>query len=259
MTLTYPGPVMTAKTGKPVTSTSFAAIAAGNDGFGMIPTGPPPASAIKASISSSKPSVPMPMGKMGGKKDEAVPPLMPASTSSAMDSKDYSPFKTFKMPGSFVNWGAEKPDQFKGFASPTVSSGGGEDQSKAPGFRTSQAGLGSPENVPPTTTVTTTSTSAAGFKKTGAGAGSQPMAEPLFPTQERCNSAPGTPVSPLVPSPIAPPIQAAPNKTANSSPGSEPDYSRWQATGGTGTGMGRATTPEGGADWGERLAREELE
>merc|ERR1712121_600009 len=56
MTLTYPTPVMTAKTGKPVTSTSFAAIAAGNDNFGMIPTGPPPASAMKTSTSSNKTS-----------------------------------------------------------------------------------------------------------------------------------------------------------------------------------------------------------
>lgn len=182
-------------------------------------------------------SSPVPAGTFKARESSlqvAVNPaaLLPTASSASgrADGKVYSPFKTFKMPGSFVNWGAEKPEQVKGFASPSVSSGGGEDRSKAPGFRTSQAGLGSPENVPPSTTTTTTSKSAAGFKKTGAGpgAGSQSMAEPLFSIQERCNSAPGTPVSPLVPSPIAPPIQAALNKTANSSPGSDPDYYRGQ-------------------------------
>merc|ERR1719495_3103510 len=46
MTVTYSSAI-TSKT-KPVTSTSFAAIAAGQDNFGMMnPTGPPPASALK--------------------------------------------------------------------------------------------------------------------------------------------------------------------------------------------------------------------
>ena len=116
-------------------------------------------------------STPVPAGTAKARESSlqvAVNPaaLLPTASSASgrADGKVYSPFKTFKMPGSSVNWGAEKPNQVKGFASPTVSSGGGEDHNKAPGFRTSQAGLGSPENVPPSTTTTTTSTSAAGFK-----------------------------------------------------------------------------------------------
>merc|ERR1719470_392677 len=262
MTLTYPGPVMTAKTGKPVTSTSFAAIAAGNDGFGMIPTGPPPASAIKASISSSKPSVPMPMGKMGGKKDEGVPPLMPASTSSGMDSKDYSPFKTFKMPGSFVNWGNDMSEQFKGFPTPASSAQNtSEDLAKAPGYRSAQSGLGSPGssgsvssvsswsgiNVVTSQSVAPPNSAAPGFKKVTTT--SAESATQLYPTQERCNSAPGTPVSPLVPSPIAPPANPmnSKNNNNNSSPGSEPDWFR--PPGQIGSNL-RSMTPDGDLDRG---------
>eukprot|EP00092_Neocalanus_flemingeri_P106095 GFUD01136081.1.p1 GENE.GFUD01136081.1~~GFUD01136081.1.p1 ORF type:complete len:2869 (+),score=812.68 GFUD01136081.1:304-8910(+) len=270
MTLTYTGPVMTAKT-KPVTSTSFAAIAAGNDGFGMIPTGPPPASAIKASISSSKPSVPMPMGKMGGKKEDAVPPLMPAS-SSAMDSKDYSPFKTFKMPGSFVNWGNDKSDQFKGFATPASSAPNtSEDLAKAPGYRSAQSGLGSPGssgsvssvsswsgiNVVSSHSVAPPHSAAPGFKKVTTS--STETTTQLYPTQERCNSAPGTPVSPLVPSPIAPPANPMNNKNNNnnSSPGSEPDWFR--PPGPLGSNL-RSMTPDGDLDrgWGG-MRNEEIE
>merc|ERR1719220_3112861 len=81
-------------------------------------------------------------------------------------------------------------------------------------------------------------------------------ASPLYPTQERCNSAPGTPVSPLVPSPIAPPVSAV-NKvttTANTSPGSEPD---WFSRQNMGSNM-RSITPDGDLGWGV-LRTEDLE
>merc|ERR1719495_1303268 len=239
MTLTYPGPVMTAKTGKPVTSTSFAAIAAGNDNFGMIPTGPPPASAMKTSSSCSKPAAQLTLGKVAGKKDEGVPPLMPTSTASNTDSKDYSPFKTFKMPGSFVNWGNDKSEQFKGFPNPVPNAQtNSEDQSKAPGYRSSQSGLGSPGSSGSVSSVSSWSGTnvssqsvappnsvAPGFKKTVTT--TSESTSQLYPTQERCNSAPGTPVSPLVPSPIAPPSNSMNIKNNNnSSPGSEPDWFR---------------------------------
>jgi len=269
MTLTYPGPVMTAKTGKPVTSTSFAAIAAGNDNFGMIPTGPPPASAIKASITSSKASVPAPIGKI--KKDDGVPPLMPAATSSGSDNKDYSPFKTFKMPGSFVNWGNDKSEQFKGFPVTPASTAANtnEELVKAPGYR---SGLGSPGssgsvssvsswsgiNVVTSQPVAPPNSAAPGFKKvvTSSGEGGAQ----LYPTQERCNSAPGTPVSPLVPSPIAPPANPATSKNNNnnnSSPGSEPDWFR--PPGQIGSNL-RSMTPDGDLDrgWGG-MRGEEME
>merc|ERR1719220_3269958 len=81
-------------------------------------------------------------------------------------------------------------------------------------------------------------------------------ASPLYPTQERCNSAPGTPVSPLVPSPIAPPVSAV-NKvttTANTSPGSEPD---WFSRQNMASNM-RSITPDGDLGWGV-LRTEDLE
>jgi len=262
MTLTYPGPVMTAKTGKPVTSTSFAAIAAGNDNFGMIPTGPPPASAMKTSSSCSKPAAQLTLGKVAGKKDEGVPPLMPTSTASNTDSKDYSPFKTFKMPGSFVNWGNDKSEQFKGFPNPVPNAQtNSEDQSKAPGYRSSQSGLGSPGSSGSVSSVSSWSGTnvssqsvappnsvAPGFKKTVTT--TSESTSQLYPTQERCNSAPGTPVSPLVPSPIAPPSNSMNNKNNNnSSPGSEPDWFR--PPGQLGSNL-RSMTPDGDLDrgWG---------
>ena len=209
-TLSYSGPVMSSKT-KPVTSTSFAAIAAGNDNnFGIIPTGPPP---VKANMTSSK--VPLTgLGAAPAKKKEE------AGTQPGPGDKDFSPFKTFKMPGNIVNWGAgDKMETFKGFTG--APGPGGEDMSKAPGYRNSS------NNISPPAPVSVSSGDS---------------------TQERCNSAPGTPVSPLVPSPIAPPVSAVnkPTTTANSSPGSEPD---WFSRQNMGSNM-RSITPDGDLGWG---------
>merc|ERR1719220_2990046 len=83
-------------------------------------------------------------------------------------------------------------------------------------------------------------------------------ASPLYPTQERCNSAPGTPVSPLVPSPIAPPVSVV-NKTttttSSNSPGSEPD---WFARQNMAASNMRSITPDGDLGWGV-LRTEDLE
>merc|ERR1719300_1358261 len=109
-TLSFSGPVMSAKT-KPVTSTSFAAIAAGNDNnFGIIPTGPPPVKANMTGPGTGKPG----MAPVKAKKEDGnmassgmiATPLMSANN-PGNDNKDYSPFKTFKIPGNIVNWGAK--------------------------------------------------------------------------------------------------------------------------------------------------------
>jgi len=307
MTVAYSGPVMTAKT-KPVTSTSFAAIAAGNEGgFGMIPTGPPPALAIKTSINSN--SVPLKQSASTGpvvskKKEEtpgSVPPLMPVSSAGngSIEGKDYSPFKTFKVPGAFGNWGSEqKIDQqqqgFKGFAAPnsTAASNNEEQLAKAPGYR---QGGGSPNSwsmagaavssaaqstvsqpvAPPTS-------SAPGYKKSvpcsNASTSASEVSRDLYSgPQERCNSAPGTPGSPIVPpSPIAPPpprdqlerqlnhvnsVAPGGERTVNKnngSPGSEPEWFRGPSAIGSGL---RSMTPDGDLDrsWGGVLRSEELE
>merc|ERR1719228_2982115 len=308
MTVTYSSAI-TSKT-KPVTSTSFAAIAAGQDNFGMMnPTGPPPASALKPAAVKA-PGAPA-KEKDGQRKTESstAPPLMPPS-SQGVDSKDYSPFKTFKMPGGgFVNWGAEKSESeaavgqgFKGFANPSVSAvsqatigpAAPEDLAKAPGCRQQQqpqpqqllnsgspnsmaassvaqgwqAGTGSSSqqastSLAPgykkqvvTTVVTMMSTTTAEVSSS-----QQRAAGGIFPTQERCNSAPGTPVSPLVtPSPIAPPpAQAATSKpnATTSSPGSEPDWFARPGTGALGYGL-RSMTPDGDLDRGWGGLREDL-
>jgi hypothetical protein len=286
MTVTYSGAAVTtgAKT-KPVTSTSFAAIAAGQDNFGMIPTGPPPASALKPGQVGKAPGAKEKEPAGLRRKEEQPPPLMPPGS----DSKDYSPFKTFKMPGGgFVNWGNEKETGpsaqggFKGFGGPgpiAVSQSGPEELAKAPGYRQQQpAGPGpsssagqvsgwqggaavsaqavtslapgyNKQMVVTTTTMVTNVTTTEQIQSTGRSG--------LFPTQERCNSAPGTPISPLVtPSPIAPPpSQAAPSGPkpgATSSPGSEPDwFARPSAGGPLGHGL-RSMTPDGDLDrgWG---------
>ena len=175
-TLSYSGPVMSSKT-KPVTSTSFAAIAAGNDNnFGIIPTGPPP---VKANMTSSKAGSLTGLSGGGKRKEEggSGAPLMPTSQPSSAE-KDFSPFKTFKMPGNIVNWGAgEKMETFKGFTAPLGP--GAEDMSKAPGWRNSSNNLSPPAGPAPVAAVS---------KPTPVSADST---SPLYPTQERCNSAPG--------------------------------------------------------------------
>ena len=307
MTVTYSSAITT-KT-KPVTSTSFAAIAAGQENFGMIPTGPPPASALKAGAGKAM-APPKEKDGLAGRRKEtegstAPPPLMPP-TSQGADSKDYSPFKTFKMPGGgFVNWGSEKSESgapvgqgFKGFASSsaisvsqaTIAPAAPEDLAKAPGYRQQQQqqqqqqqlNSGSPNSIAASSVAQgwqggssqQPSTSLApGYKKqvvttvvtmvtttTAEVATSQQRGGGIFPTQERCNSAPGTPVSPLVtPSPIAPPpapTTSKPNVTT-SSPGSEPDWFARPGGGALGHGL-RSMTPDGDLDRGWGGLREDL-
>ena len=70
--------------------------------------------------------------------------------------------------------------------------------------------------------------------------------------QERCNSAPGTPMSPVVPSPIGPPTSVKSGASSNVSPGSEDgNLQSYGPRGGigpigqtTGFGSGRSITPD---------------
>ena len=80
MTVTYSSAITT-KT-KPVTSTSFAAIAAGQENFGMIPTGPPPASALKAGAGKAM-APPKEKERKGTEGSTAPPPLMPPTSQGA--------------------------------------------------------------------------------------------------------------------------------------------------------------------------------
>ena len=121
-------------------------------------------------------------------------PLMGASNSVG-DNKDFSPFKTFKMPGNLVNWGnaGTAQDTFKGFPLE-------QELAKAPGYRTQTQNI-SPGSGQGQTTSTSNSNWAAssaapGAKKqqsgdTNAISGQTEQANQLFSAQERCSSAPG--------------------------------------------------------------------
>ena len=242
LTLAYTAPVMTSKT-KPVTSTSFAAIAGGSDNLGMIPTGPPPAAAMKpSSIAPVKPAVAATSGKQT-KKEELI------AAAGPLDPKDFSPFSPFSMAQGF-GWASGNDKGPKGFATngnPSIASSQ-PDVSKAPGYRTvGQPGVSSPNitaeaswsgsgHIPSSTLGSVSS----GFKnQSGANDSSQ---SGLYPTQERCNSAPGTPVSPMVPSPIAPPVANIGSK-GGGSPGSEQQPSWFRPPGTLGSNL-RSMTPD---------------
>ena len=252
VTLAYSAPVMTSKT-KPVTSTSFAAIAAGNDGLGMIPTGPPPVAAMKP---SSIVSLKQAGSAKQGKKEETIASAV-AAAAAATDPKDFSPFKTFNMSQGF-GWNSAADKGPKGFANngnQNVTSSQ-PDVSKAPGYRVQ--GAGSPNITAEIEWATTANNQAPAMVPTSSYRNSSGNSDPpavgqLYPAQERCNSAPGTPVSPLVPPPIAPPAttNAAPTPTpkGGGSPGS--DSSWFRPPGNLGTNL-RSMTPDGELDrrWG---------
>ena len=299
--VSFSGPVMSAKT-KPVSSTSFAAIAAGNENnFGIIPTGPPPVKANMtgpSKVQQSGPGASVAANKQQMKKmmeeQQQAQPLMGANNSVG-DNKDFSPFKTFKMPGNLVNWGvmsdSGKPgaaqDTFKGFPSGT----GEPELAKAPGYRTQTQNIspGAPGQPATSNSNWAGSGAAPGAKKPQTGdmshASGQADQAQLY-SQERCSSAPGktisclmtvthnshsvgTPVSPVVPSPIAPPASVSgssgpgkqlapgpPGPASNSSPGSEPDWFRGQQQPGQQLGPApvsnlRSMTPDGDFSWGQ--------
>jgi len=267
VTLAYSAPVMTSATKtKPVTSTSFAAIAAGNDGLGMIPTGPPPAGA------AMKQSSAVTQKQLAGstksiKKEELIPS---GGVSAPSDPKDFSPFKTFNNLSQGFGWNSASDNGPKGFATasngPSLASSQ-PDISKAPGYRSmGQPGSNSPiitseaswsgsghisQSVAPGQAV-----SVSNYSRANPAGGNPEQQAPgqLYPTQERCNSAPGTPVSPLVPMPIAPPVAAS---SKGDSPGSEPNwYSRPPGT----IGAMRSITPDGELDRRDRWgAMEEVD
>jgi len=268
VTLAYSTPVMTASKTKPVTSTSFAAIAAGNDNLGMIPTGPPPASAAMKAAAANMPLKSSAAASKPAKKEETISSAVAAAAAAAnaaaaasTDPKDFSPFKTFNMSQGF-GWNSAAVDKGpKGFATngnqSSVTSSQ-PDVSKAPGYRMQGGGSGSPNitseiewatsanqapMAPPTSSYRTSSGS------------SDPAANQLYPAQERCNSAPGTPVSPLVPPPIAPPTTntaatPTPKAGGGGSPGSDSSWFR-PVSGNLGPNL-RSMTPDGELDrrWG---------
>jgi len=268
VTTAFTSPVVSSKT-KTVTSTSFAAIAAGNDGMAgaaVMQTGPPPSSATKlptlaAAVAAQqskqllqqqqqaavKPPAPMAASSSNSVSNVAVitqaaaikkaedkisssAAAVPASVAASNDSKDFSPFQTFNFQPQTFGWSGEKQPlgaANKGFSAAPGSSvqvSASADISKAPGYRPPSS-HGSPNmtaeaannwanngqnqtfrnNIVANNAIGATSIAEAGAPAPVAAPVSAPAGQ-LYPTQERCNSAPGTPVSPAqVPSPIAPP------------------------------------------------------
>ena len=193
-------------------------------------------------------------------------PTAESQPNGAKIASDFSPFKTFKM-----SWGGVKEEtENKNFARAAASglpppsiplppsnmgvqdlddhrstSPGLPDMSKAPGYR---AGVGSGRIGSP-----------------HGGSWNPSSGDNMFP--ERCNSAPGTPISPVV-QPIGPPPPPLPlpqqqmsnngmGSKANMSPGSEPDHYRSGSEpdhfrsgfpGGNMSSLGRSMTPDSMGD-----------
>ena len=292
------GPALAAAKTKPVTSTSFAAIAAaGSDsslvlGFGGSLMAAPPVGGLPLATLSGKQQQPAsiastlsaqaaaakagaatattnqavaPAGISASRKREdlmAGPAVAAGANNSTIlppssldNSNDFSPFKAFSSMSAAQGFGWGGPQSAmtaagttmagpKGFAQQVAASQ--PDLSKAPGYNRGGGGLlpasNSPVLGPPISGIgawssssviisspLTTATVTSAFRKpsgdtslatasSGTAATSSSSGGGLYPTQERCNSAPGTPVSPLIPSPIAPPVlTAGSNKTTNSS------------------------------------------
>eukprot|EP00094_Tigriopus_californicus_P009181 TCALIF_08851-PA protein Name:"Similar to Ankrd17 Ankyrin repeat domain-containing protein 17 (Mus musculus)" AED:0.38 eAED:0.38 QI:0/0.53/0.37/0.75/1/1/16/0/2553 len=156
---------------------------------------------------------------------------------ASLNNKEYSPFK-YKMewstnPGTSSNSLAAKRDTMESSFGPSETGlryqpapplPPSVDMSKAPGFN--RANLGSPGPG-----VLAAGGGGASWLSKSPGSNSDPS-DSLYQTQERCNSAPGTPMSPNVPAPIGPPASSsgASGSKSTLSPGSEPDYFRPQMT-----------------------------
>ena len=320
VTLAYSTPVMTPAGGagiaaataksKPVTSSSFAEIAAGKDGIGMIHTGPQPATsgpaaALKQAAVVSKQQQ---VGGKAVKKEELLSASVIGGGIAAApgvgsqlptDPKDFSPFKTFNNLSQGFGWNSASADNGpKGFATNSngqIQSSGltasQPDVSKAPGYRSGGVGgTSSPSLIGAAEAggnwsgssgqlaQAVTSAGGAGqavtaFGRTiGSGASDQQQSSggssnnnnpgQLYPTQERCNSAPGTPVSPLGgsgggsgPSPIAPPVTGGVLNKQQPTVGSDSpvpavsDTATWfRPPGAIGGGGMRSITPDGDLD-----------
>ena len=137
----------------------------------------------------------------------AATPLMAATniTAGPAGDKDYSPFSPFKMPGNIVNWGQSVPaagnnDQKKGNSEATFKgfpAAGGEDMSKAPGYRTGNnsgnININPGGNSQNNAAGQIQSAAAGNWTSSKPGGGSNVPVDnnQLYQTQERCNSAPG--------------------------------------------------------------------
>ena len=217
-------------------STSFAAVASGssNDSFGMIQTGGThPGTLAKAGSRKAKtPDLPNASAQVAPQAPQAPQPLLQDANldfgsigtfeksevkvqqaAANLDSKDYSPFK------SYTGWGSNNSNDNevtdKNFAAIAAAGIDGVDlAAKAPGYRISPSGGPLIGNRPVTSSSVMTSSYG----------------------QERSNSAPG---SPIMPSPIGPPVVGGqPNKLASTtSPGSEPDQYRTGSSLSSGIGL----------------------
>ena len=279
-------PSKTTKAPAQSSGSTFAAVASGSgtDSFGMIQTGgthpgtlakannnkkaktpdlvgPPPSSLAVApvSVSAAVSAASAPQPLMASENNMEFigtfeqPPVKPTeSTAKAnLDSKDYSPFKSYT-----TGWGNANDKDDKNFAS--VAAGGidlststGDLAAKAPGYRISPSGGPLLAQTGWGGSVTTSSILARSVASTTVISSNY--------NSERSNSAPG---SPIMPSPIGPPpVQMAPVTTSKlastTSPGSEPDQYRTGSSlssgiglsPGSGTGLGnhlggRSMTPD---------------
>ena len=225
-------------------STSFAAVASGssNDSFGMIQTGGThPGTLAKAGSRKAKtPELPSTAPQVPQVPAQAPQPLLQdanldfgtfeksevkVQSAANLDSKDYSPFK------SYTGWGSnnsnDKEVNDKNFAAIAAAGIDGVDlAAKAPGYRISPSGgplIGGQNWTTPqvSSSIIRPATSSSVMTSSYG--------------QERSNSAPG---SPIMPSPIGPPVVGQPNKLpSTTSPGSEPDQYRTGSSLSSGIGL----------------------
>eukprot|EP00095_Tigriopus_kingsejongensis_P010708 maker-scaffold179_size282488-snap-gene-1.25 protein:Tk10708 transcript:maker-scaffold179_size282488-snap-gene-1.25-mRNA-1 annotation:"ankyrin repeat and kh domain-containing protein 1" len=141
------------------------------------------------------------------------------------DGKEFSPFQYnmgWEAPSGSNNISDMNPLRFQQELNSNVDLPNHVDhQAKAPGFN--RTNIGSP---------------AGGSNWLNKSPGSDPSNDGLYQTQERCNSAPGTPMSPTMPpTPIGPP-----SNKSTLSPGSDPDQyvSRVPHMGAPGSHLGRS-------------------
>ena len=236
---------------------SFAAVASGsgNDSFGMIQTGGTHPGSLVGKANNSKkaktPEAPQPlMSSLDNNMDfigtfEVPTPSSVASSNQGMvkevakanmDSKDYSPFK------SYTGWGNANDKDDKNFATVAASGIDNDLAAKAPGYRISPSGgpllqqwtaASSAPSVAPKLVRPIVASSAG----SSVAVASSVMTSSYVSTPgERSNSAPG---SPLMPSPIGPPSQShVVPLNNNKSPGSsEPDQYRTGSSLSSGIGL----------------------
>jgi hypothetical protein len=226
-----PSSAAAAATGKPAPLTALV-------GPGKLGAVPSATAAVTAAAGAPKKREDGATGPPAGLAGTAITPL--PATSLVDSSNDFSPFKSFSsMSGAQgFGWGGPAAAVATTMAGPKgfATAASQPDLSKAPGYNrgllpasnspvlgptsNSAGGLGvgawsSSSGVIISSPLTTIASTSSAFRKpsgdssltagSSSTAGATSSGGGLYPAQERCNSAPGTPVSPLIPSPIAPP------------------------------------------------------